>query len=770
MNARMLHPFWVATWVWLLAVAVGATYAPLALEPDFLREGALGAAVVLVTGAVARAAQATRTIVMTLEGVVAVGWLTASYGGATGIFGVVPTPATLERAQAVAAATYDHAQRYAAPVPDLGALTATLATLVVVLALAIDVLATELRWTPALGLVLLAVMMIPATLLAGDVSPGVFVIGAAAYAGLLAVTRGDEARSWGPRVPGVGVGRADPIDTAAAHLRGAVPAVGIAGGAIAVALVVPLLAPAASQDLFSGGGDGSGTGNGNGLANPILDMRRNLRGQSNDVMLTVQAEPGSPRPRYLRMASLQTVGQRGWSLGDRVGAGQQLTDELPAIPGLNPGVQTSTLRYAAAVAPGFDTLWLPHIYAPTAVRLEDPEGVEVNRSMLDITRSESIGSFAGETYGFDSLLARPTESELRIAPASTLTMSSFVELPPETPDVVQERAEEVTAGTSNDFDRAEALQRWFRRDGGFEYSLEAGSGSGMETIERFLTDERIGYCEQFATAMAMMARSLGIPSRVSIGFLSGEPGRAPRSWQFRGTDMHAWPELYFAGIGWVGFEPTPGGRGYTPPQFAEGSVEEQAVPLPSAVPTTRATESPSGAAARDDATGSADETGSTTSWRPIALVLAGLVLIGLVVPSAIRGVRRRRRSAPHDEPADAVEDAWAEVRDTAADFGIGWTEGASPRSATAPLRARLGDDTTALDALDTLVGAVELSRYAPAFEPEDLSSAVDTLSAAMSASVSRRGRIVARVMPRSVLVPVERRTAAHDDEVLTLQE
>ncbi|MFC6149170.1 MULTISPECIES: transglutaminaseTgpA domain-containing protein [Mumia] len=766
----MLHPFWVATWVWLLAVAVGATFVPLTVDSGFLPEGALGAAVVLAAGASARAVRGSRTIVTTVEGVVAVCWLTFAYGGGTGLAGVIPTPATLERAQAIGAATYTHAQRYAAPVPDLDSLTATLATLVVVLALVIDVLAVELRWTPSLGLVVLAVMMIPATLLAGDVRPGVFVIGAAAYAGLLVVTRHDDARSWGPQVPGVGVGSADPLDTAVAHLRGAIPAIGIGLGAIAVALVVPLLAPAASQDLFSGGGDGSGSGNGSGLANPILDMRRNLRGQSNDVMVTVQAEPGTPAPRYLRLATLQTVGERGWSLGDRVGAGQQLGDDLPAIPGLNPGVRTSTLRYAAAVAPGFDSFWLPHIYAPTALRVDDPEGIEINRSMLDITRTGRLGSFAGETYGFDAQIVRPTESELRIAPASTLTMSAFVELPAATPDVVQERAEEVTAGATNDFDRVEALQRWFRRDGGFEYSLEAGSGSGMETIESFLTDDRVGYCEQFATAMAMMARSLGIPARVSIGFLAGEPGRAPRSWQFRGTDMHAWPEIYFAGIGWVGFEPTPGGNGYTPPQFAAGTTEEEAVPSPTAAPTARATESPAGSEARGDSTSASDESGGTRSWRPLVLVLAALTLIGLVVPGTVRGVRRRGRSARHDDPAAAVEDAWAEVRDTAADFGIGWTEGASPRSATAPLRTRLADDASAVDDLDTLVSAVELLRYAPAYEPEDLSAVVGRLRTAMAATASRRRRVAAWALPRSVLVPVDRRTTAQEDQVLTLQE
>ncbi|MGH1562673.1 transglutaminaseTgpA domain-containing protein [Mumia sp. DW29H23] len=771
MTGRIGHALWVGLWVWLLAVAVGGTFSPLVLDSSFLAEGALGAAAVVVTGVFLRAAGAPRPLVLGAQGVVTVGWLTAAYGAGTGIAGVVPTPATLERARALADATYQHAQRYAAPVPDIEALSATLATLVVVLALVIDVLATELRWTPALGLVLLAVVMVPATLLEGEVPIAVFVLGAAAYAGLLAVTRRDEGRAWGPRVVGLSTRPADPVDSAVGHARAAVPAVGITVGAIAVALVVPLLAPSAAQSLFDGAGSGSGTGNGTGLDNPVLDMRRNLRGQSRDVLLTMREEGESPRPRYVRLASLQAVGQQGWTLGDRVGAGQQLDDDLPAIPGLNQGVDARAMRYGVAVSPGFDTRWLPHVYAPTAVSLPDDAGVEIDRSMLDISRIPRLGSFAGESYTVESLVARPTEADLRTAPASTLTMSSYVTLPDQTPQVVHERAEEVTAGTTNAFDRALALQRWFRQEGGFEYSLDQRPGSGMETIERFLTDDRVGYCEQFATAMAMMARSLGIPSRVSVGFLSGEPGRQAGTWVFRGTDMHAWPELYFAGIGWVGFEPTPGGSGYTPPTFAEGSASSQEVPLPSASPTALPTGAPSPPPGSAGAGTTADESGAGRSWLPMVLVLGGLVLIGLAVPSAVRTARRRHRSRPHDDPALAVEDAWAEVRDTATDYGIGWTDGVSPRTAVAAVRARLGDDPATGAAIDTLVDAVERSRYAPAYEPADLTAAVDRLREAIAHSVSGRRRVIAVVLPRSVLASNARRHAVRDeDEVLSLRE
>jgi transglutaminase-like putative cysteine protease len=761
---------WTGLWVWLLALAVGAAFTPLVVDGSFLVDGGLGAAAVVLTGVLLRAVAAPRAAVVTAEGAVAVGWLTAVYGAGTGIAGVVPTGATLDQARAVSEATYQHAQRYAAPVPDLQALDATLAALVIGLVLVIDVMASELHWAPALGLVLLAVLMIPATLLGGETQPWSFVLGALAYAGLLAQTRRDDAGSWGPRMVGVAESASRPAAPAVLNRIGAtVPAAGIAVAAVAIAMVVPAMAPTASTNLFGGGGSGAG-GNGTGLDNPVLDMRRNLRGQSPDVMLTIQEVEGSPRPRYVRLASLQAVGARGWTLGDRVGAGQQLDDDLPAIPGLNAGVDRRDVRYTASVAPGFDTRWLPLVYAPTAIALDEPDGVEVNRSMLDVSRIARLGSFAGETYTFDASLVRPTESDMRTAPASTLTMSSFVDLPENTPDVVAARAEEVTAGADNAFDRAVALQRWFRQDGGFEYSLDQRAGSGMETIEDFLTDDRVGYCEQFATAMAMMARSLGIPARVSIGFLSGQPGRLGNSWVFRGTDMHAWPELYFAGIGWVGFEPTPGGSGYTPPTFAEGEEEELQGPSSSLAPTAAPTTAPTAAPGRETGPAAQDGTGDSSSRTMLMVVVGAILLLLLATPAVVRAERRRRRM-PRGAAAPTVENAWAEVRDTATDLGLGWTDGASPRATVAPLRARLRDDPDVREALDALVGAVERSRYAPAYEPVDLKEVVKRLRQAMADTTSRGQHAVALILPRSVLVTREQRGTAQDaDEVLSLRE
>ncbi len=106
----------------------------------------------------------------------------------------------------------------------------------------------------------------------------------------------------------------------------------------------------------------------------------------------------------------------------------------------------------------------------------------------------------------------------------------FIELPDDFPSFVRTLAQEVTRDVPSRYEKAVALQDWFREDGGFEYSLEqVDPGNGADELVAFLTEGdggRVGYCEQFAASMAVMARSLGIPARVAVGFLEPERDRS----------------------------------------------------------------------------------------------------------------------------------------------------------------------------------------------------------------------------------------------------
>src|SRR5690606_31916530 len=138
-------------------------------------------------------------------------------------------------------------------------------------------------------------------------------------------------------------------------------------------------------------------------------------------------------------------------------------------------------------------------------------------------------------------------------------------------------------GLDTNYEKAVALQDFFT-SGQFEYSEEAPvefgfDGSGARILGDFL-EVKAGYCVHFSSAMAAMARSLGIPARVVVGFTPGaevlDEADQLVEYQVTTRDLHAWPELYFVGVGWVQFEPTPG-RGVVP-DFSVPDVDDPATP------------------------------------------------------------------------------------------------------------------------------------------------------------------------------------------------
>src|SRR5204862_5166960 len=150
--------------------------------------------------------------------------------------------------------------------------------------------------------------------------------------------------------------------------------------------------------------------------------------------------------------------------------------------------------------------------------------------------------------------------------------------------------------------RARALRDHLRAN--YAYDLRVPPGHDVPALERFLFQTKRGYCEQFAGAFAAMARSVGLPSRVAVGFTPGDI-QAANSFRVRGKHAHAWPEVYLDGYGWVAFEPTPGRgmpgaeayTGVTPPPLINvasttPTTLPQATDAPASVPTTTTTTEP----------------------------------------------------------------------------------------------------------------------------------------------------------------------------------
>ena len=182
---------------------------------------------------------------------------------------------------------------------------------------------------------------------------------------------------------------------------------------------------------------------------------------------------------------------------------------------------------------------------------------------------------SGDMFDIVSAMPRFDADALRNATSDSPPDDIFLELPDDLPPVIAETATAVTAGAPTNFDKMLMLQNWFRDN--FTYDTNVPPGNGSSAIVSFL-ENKVGYCEQFAGTFAAMARTLGMPARVAVGFTQGEQA-ADGTYKVLGRNAHAWPEIWFDGFGWVPFEPTPGrglpgAEAYTgvPPQQDTGAT------------------------------------------------------------------------------------------------------------------------------------------------------------------------------------------------------
>lgn len=648
----------------------------------------------------------------------------------------------------------DSSTRYAAPVPAAAPgieplmIAGGLGCLILV-----DVLACTLRRVPLAGLPLLAVYSVPVSVLGAGASWWIFVAAAAGYLLMLHLDAEDAVTRWGRAMPdgghadAAGFGVRTGSATAGAGVLGA--------GAVALAVALPLALPALHLDLL-GGGSGPGGDGEIVVENPMTDLRRDLK-QGADFPL-VRVRTDDPDPAYLRISVLADFTENEWTAGDRSVPGDQVADgALPAPEGLDARVDREAYGYQVEVTAELESTWLP-TQAPVS-RVEAPGDWRYDTSTLDFIAADDDLTTAGLQYQMTAVEPRLEADELTQAPSDRGEVDSrFLQLPTGLPPVVGSLTADVTAGLANDFDRAVALQDFFRRDGGFRYSLaRSANGNGADELAAFLSPGpggRVGYCEQFASAMAVMARQVGIPSRVAVGFLQPR-SLADGRWEYSARDLHAWPELYFPGAGWTRFEPTPPQRAADAPDYTEG--DQAPAPLP-AVPGSEA-DAPGGAEADRAENRPTPEvaesaptpaTGTGLPWRMV--VPAALATVLLPVLLIVPGVVRRRRREHRLE--GTVLDAWRELRDTALDLGRPWPTGRSPREVRTALAPHLG----AHDDFDIVLAAVERASYAApgSAQPYDMSEVVGAVRRCVTSlqeGAAARHRRRARWWPRTVVSP-----------------
>jgi len=735
------------------AAALATATASMALSPVF-EDGAwfwsamAAVAAVTAAGITARVLRAPWPLVLLAQAATLLAVLAHQAAREVAYLGFLPGPAALGRLGDVLAAAFDEVAVVAAPAPATPLLVALAVGGVGAVALVVDALAVTGRWAAIAGLPLLGVYAVPAAVVPDGVPWPLFVIGAIGYLVLLLTDGRQRLGRWG-RVIGA---RSESASSTPEPLGALGRRIGLI--ALAAAVVAPLFLPWLDGGVL---GNGSGEGSGSGgrtvtTVNPLVSLQRDLtRVDDAEVLRYTTTASG---PDYLRMVTLDTFDGVQWQPAVlRARAAAQVADGLPEPSGLSDEVRRARVTTTIEVGPLAENR-LPLPYPAAQVDIEGDW--RYDEATLNVLTPDDDRTTENIDYTVVSVQPAPTAAQLRAAGEAPEEVLVYTELPPVTALATQ-LAEEVAGEAPTGYDAAVALQAWFQGGGGFAYDLTAQPRSD-DPLADFLTDRR-GFCQQFAGAFAVMARLLGIPARVNVGFAPGAP-TDDDGWAVTWNDVHAWPELYFEGAGWVRFEPTPGnsGAGVATPAYAPFASQ-----LPGATPgglgpsdadqdrlnPTQADRAAEGSAvnprerALDEAvTGAQEQAPSRLPWLAVALALA---LLAVAAAPATRAWRRRRRLSA--AARGSAEAAWAEVLDTAADLG-------HDRPAGSP-RAQLATLATPADAADTahrMALAVERARYARDPGPEaayaDDARAVCT---ALRAESGRGVRFRSQVLPRSVL-------------------
>ncbi|MGJ9421615.1 transglutaminase TgpA family protein [Aeromicrobium sp. CF3.5] len=595
---------------------------------------------------------------------------------------LIPTPATLTGFSDLIEQAGPIIAQEQAPVAASASIVLVLAAAFGALVVLLDLLIQQRQGVVVLGALLLAIYITPSLITGTSPSGVLFVMAAALW--LIMLRR-----------------RTAVVRTSVGEPRRAarqVPALVLGVGGLVAALIFPAVSPNVSSVAASWGNPPPQVF-GPGI-NPIVELGTNLRRNTPVPVMTLTTT--LDEPPYLKVATLPNFTGRTWRPAENFNDGR--FEEMAVRDGISADRAATQISVSKLRS---DLLPVPY---PT-VDIGGLEGsYQVERTGLTVKLRGS--DITGQTYTTESIDVQPTAEQLRGAnPRVTPDLRRYTELE-DAPPIIFDMATQVTEDATNNYDRAVALQNYFR-SGEFDYSetapvAEDYDGNGLTVIAEFL-QRKAGYCVHFSSAMAVMARSLGIPARVAVGYapggLTGEFDGGRRVYEVMSDDLHAWTELYFDGVGWVRFDPTPGiGQGTA---FSEPASDTPDSTLPeSGVEDAQPQEQQQNPRSEDGALapGQSEESTSTAPRSAVAVALALLAIV--LLPGLARVLRRswRLRQAEPDR-------VWREIEDTARDFGVLTSVADTPRGLARRLSVRPGIDSVALD---RLLDLVERRRYSPA--------------------------------------------------------
>ncbi len=348
-------------------------------------------------------------------------------------------------------------------------------------------------------------------------------------------------------------------------------------------------------------------------------------------------------------------------------------------------------------------------------------------------------------------------------------LQSYLELPADMPEALHQTAQDVAGWASDRVYVGLALQSYFR-SGQFTYDLSVPYTPGDDAgdpyaIMESLLSEKSGFCVHYASTFAVMARSLGVPTRLAVGYAGNADGTEGN--KVRGKQLHVWPEIYLDEVGWLAFEPTPGGPGSEEEGrsssiiggdiVTEEPTSSEAEPSPSTEESTAARPAPSASAQPGDG-GTPEKTpgkgsGGSIDGALLLRVVAALVCLAAValLPAGVRRAKRRVRLTLIGRGSSPGQRAWDEFSDTVADLDAprGRLRARTPEALVEALLAAGALTNEGADAAWRLTELVAAERFGGHQSSEDVASLLEVAIAALRENTGVN-TWRARVLPRSL--------------------
>jgi transglutaminase-like putative cysteine protease len=725
-------------------------------------------ALVFATTSAARGARLPSVLHPVLAAGVVLLWITFLDARHVAVAGFIPGPGALRVLGQVTRNGFTDVHRLATPVPTHRGVLLLAVVGVAAMSLVVDLLVVQFRRSALAGLPLLGLFTTCAAV--GHHGAGIFayVVSSAAFLWLLFVDSQEQVTRWGTSVAGNdprprrslwSESGPDPAASSTATALGR----RIGGAAIGLGVVVPLIIPGLHtgidrHTIGTGTGDGSSSVR---TVNPIVSVGSDLN--STKAVPVISYRTSAANPGYLRLTSLDKFDGQTFSGSPLQAPPNSHVDGK--LPGVNPPVPTPgnpVVTTSVSVSSSLEAHWLPVDSEPATVKV----GGDWLYDSLSGTIFSAKDDTRGVKYTTTSVALQPTAAQLSATVPPGPALNEDLALPSSLSPAVTRLTKKIAGKATSAYQAALAIQNYLAEGNRFVYDTSAKASTGPDPLASFLFTTKRGFCQQFSTAMAVMARIMGIPSRVAVGFTRGTK-RPDGSWLVTTHDAHAWPELYFQGVGWVPFEPTPRGDGQAvTPAYATPGGHVGGDPTPN---SSRVNQKPTGAdvgkqplGIRRNAAGGAGGTVALATTRHhstksslVELVLL-LIALALVLPGSVRLLWRGSRQYRMRTPARAAEAAWEELRGVALDLHAPWDEMFSPRQAAAALVRVIPRDRSLSEALGRVALAEERARYArdPGPAGPELWADVDRVARALRHRLEPMQRLRYRVFPRSVLLTV----------------